>query len=282
MKLTKPVLSVITPCFNSEHFLGETLDCLLSQTFKEWECILVNDGSTDHTLDIIKEYVSNDNRFSFIDKQNEGPSIARNVAVAASHGKYILPLDSDDLIASTYLEKAVSYFEGHPETRLVYGMARFFGDVEEPWPLGEYKFEYMIWDNHIFNSAVYKKEDFDRVGGYNPNMKGGLEDWNFLLSILDQKAIVYQIPEVMYFYRRHGLTRGAVADLHQEELNRLIVQNHPELYQPFFQELINWHNGYRNYKCRYECIVNSVPYKIVCFVVAPAKWLLSLVKTVKR
>lgn len=277
-----PIISIITPCYNAEKTLRDTLNCLLEQTYQDWECILVNDGSQDGTIQVMQEYAERDSRFICIDKKNEGVIVARNVAVAASHGKYLLPLDSDDLIAPTYLEKSVTYFEAHPETRLVYGKARFFGDLNEAWPLGEYKFEYMIWDNHIFNSAVFKKEDFLRVGGYNPNMSRGLEDWNFLLSLLDKDAIVYQIPEVMYYYRRHGMTRGAVADIHQAELNRLIVRNHPEYYEPYFEELINWHNGFRDYKCRYEGVITSIPYIIGSIIVAPAKWVRSLIRTINK
>ena len=118
-------ISIIVPCYNGEEFLGETLDCLQKQTIEDWECVIVNDGSTDNSIKILREYETKDSRYKVIDKENEGPSVARNVAIAASSGKYILPLDADDLIAPTYAEKAIEYLERHPKTKLVYCKAKY-------------------------------------------------------------------------------------------------------------------------------------------------------------
>ena len=109
MKTNKPPrISIVIPCYNGAKYIRETLDCLQNQTVDDWECIIVNDGSTDNSLEILREYAEKDSRYKYIDKENEGPSIARNTAIAASLGKYILPLDADDLIAPYYAEKAIS------------------------------------------------------------------------------------------------------------------------------------------------------------------------------
>lgn len=137
-KTITPIISIIIPCYNGEQFLHETLDCLKKQTIDEWECIIVNDGSTDNSLTIAREYEAKDARYRVIDKVNEGVPIARNVAIVAAEGKYILPLDADDLIAPSYVEKAVDYLERHPETKLVYCKATYFGDINEPLILNDY------------------------------------------------------------------------------------------------------------------------------------------------
>ena len=105
-----PVISIIIPCYNSSLYIKETLESVQKQTFQDWECIIVNDGSTDNSLDIIKEYSYKDKRFYYIDKKNEGPAIARNIAIHNSTGEFILPLDSDDIIEPTYTEKAIQHF----------------------------------------------------------------------------------------------------------------------------------------------------------------------------
>ena len=109
--------------------------------------------------------------------------MSRNNGIRSSNGKYILPLDSDDLIEPTYLEKAVNYHEENKDVKVVYCKADRFDQKRESWNLPEYKYEDDIWTNRIFCSAVYKRSDFDKTIGYNPNMKGGYEDWDFWLSL---------------------------------------------------------------------------------------------------
>src|SRR4051812_13487686 len=101
------LISVIVPCYNSARFLKETLNSLLAQTYQNWECIVVDNGSTDDTKKIAGEFEKKDPRFTCMVQPTRGVSAARNFGIAHSKGKYILPLDSDDLIAPAYIEKAV-------------------------------------------------------------------------------------------------------------------------------------------------------------------------------
>ena len=114
-----PLVSVIVPAYNSEAWIGECLDSVLAQTYPNWECVVVDDGSTDGTLAIAESYAQRDSRIRCLRQENQGPSVARNTAVAHSHGEYILPLDADDMIASQFVENAVQYHESHPETTIV-------------------------------------------------------------------------------------------------------------------------------------------------------------------
>ena len=109
-----PIISIVIPCYNQSLYMRETLNCVMEQTLSEWECIIVNDGSTDDTLIIAKEYTKKDKRFYVVDKPNGGLADARNAGIKASHGRYILPLDADDLIDPTYTEKGVKYLEDQP------------------------------------------------------------------------------------------------------------------------------------------------------------------------
>lgn len=106
MKKTLPIprVSIIVPIYNREKWLRNCLDSIASQTFKEWECILVNDGSTDNSLKIAQEYAANDERFIVFSQENQGVSAARNLGLNHAQGKWVTFVDSDDEIAPDYLE----------------------------------------------------------------------------------------------------------------------------------------------------------------------------------
>ena len=99
-----PVISIIVPIYNREKLLRNCLDSIFSQTFKDWECILVNDGSTDKSLEIAQQYAANDPRFILFSQENQGLSAARNLGIDHAQGKWITFVDSDDEIAPDYLE----------------------------------------------------------------------------------------------------------------------------------------------------------------------------------
>ena len=132
-----PLVSVIIPCFNQARYVSETLESVQQQTFTDFECIVVNDGSTDDSLLKIKAFCEDDTRFRYIDKPNEGVSVARNTAIRQSKGKFLLPLDADDKIAPTYLEKTVTYLKQHPEVKLVCTNTRLFGAKNVDYDLPE-------------------------------------------------------------------------------------------------------------------------------------------------
>ena len=100
-----PLISVIVPCYNQAQYLDECLQSVLDQTYTDWECIIVNDGSPDHTEEIAKKWVEKDTRFIYLSKENGGLSDARNVGIQASSGSYIALVDSDDLIAQSFIEE---------------------------------------------------------------------------------------------------------------------------------------------------------------------------------
>lgn len=107
MEHLSPLVSVITPVYNSAEYLNTCIASVLSQTYTNWELILVNDGSTDDSLNIIKQYAQNDTRIRYIDKTNEGPSLARKSGTAQAKGKYIQYLDSDDVLLEHAIENLV-------------------------------------------------------------------------------------------------------------------------------------------------------------------------------
>lgn len=234
----KGKVSIIIPAFNSGEFIAETLESVLGQTYENWECVVVDDGSKDNTSEIVKKYCFLDSRFIYFFQENQGPSIARNHGIAQSTGDFILPLDGDDIIEKTYIEKSVSHFHSYPQTKLIYCKAQLFGAEQGAWALPDYNYESFIWSNSIFCSAMFRRSDFNNTSGYNPNMRYGLEDWDFWLSLLHEHDIVYQIPEVLFFYRKRNSSRDSIAHEHLAEMQRQIVLNHPLIYNQYIKELV--------------------------------------------
>lgn len=122
----RPRVTVIVPAYNYAHFLPCALDSVLRQTFTDWECIVVDDGSTDSTPDVVGRFVDRDQRFRCLRQENRGPAAARNVGIASSHGEMIQFLDADDRLSPRKLEKHVRFLDEHPETDIVYGEVTFF------------------------------------------------------------------------------------------------------------------------------------------------------------
>lgn len=102
--------SIIVPVYNVEKFLRESLDSIVAQTLKDFEVICVNDGSTDNSLEILKEYANNDSRIKVISQENQGQGVARNNAIDIAQGKYLLFVDPDDFIESNTLEVLYNKF----------------------------------------------------------------------------------------------------------------------------------------------------------------------------
>lgn len=231
-------VSIIIPAFNCGEFIAETLESVIGQTYENWECIVVDDGSKDNTPEIVKRYCLLDRRFIYCFQENLGPSIARNNGIAQTTGEFILPLDGDDIIEKTYIEKCVNHFQSYPQTKLVYCKAQLFGVEQGEWELPDYNYERFIWSNSIFCSAMFRRSDFNNTSGYNPNMRYGFEDWDFWLNLIHEHDIVYRIPEILFSYRKRNGSRDSITHKHLAEMQRQIVLNHPLIYEKYTKELI--------------------------------------------
>lgn len=238
-KITSNLVSVIIPAYNCGQYIGETINSVMTQSYSNWECIIVDDGSTDNTYYVAEQYCSRDSRIKLVHQNNQGLPSARNTGIMHSSGEYILPVDGDDIIDQSYIEKAVQHFHSHPETTLVYGLIDYFGSKTGIPGQPRYSYTELIWGNMIVCSAMYRRIHYDKVGGYNPAMRDGYEDWDFWLSLLDANSIVYRIEEVMYHYRVHESVQWGGRWNQIENLNRQIYHNHPDIYTPFQVDIVN-------------------------------------------
>jgi glycosyltransferase involved in cell wall biosynthesis len=225
-----PKVSVVIPCYNHGVYLDEAVDSVLAQSFTDFEIVIVNDGSTDpYTVELLKGYQRP--RTRVLHTENAGVSSARNSGIAAARGKYILPLDADDRIAPSYLEKGVAILDSRPEVGIVYCDEQRFGEREDPWIMPDYDPVALLFDNMIFPSAFFRKSDWEKVGGYSSRFVYGWEDWDFWISLSTLKKEVTKIPELLYYYRIRSESRDHSMRLrHKIAMMTLIVFRHKALY----------------------------------------------------
>ena len=120
------LFSIIIPVYNVENYLRDCLDSVLGQSFSDWEAVCVNDGSTDHSVSILEEYASRDNRITVISQPNGGLSAARNTGLNAAKGDYVIFLDSDDWLEADALKTLSENLSG--EDLLCFNGRRYFED----------------------------------------------------------------------------------------------------------------------------------------------------------
>lgn len=228
--LESPLVSVIIPCYNQGEFVDEAVDSVLAQTYPRYEVIIVNDGSTDHkTNELLGAFDKPKTRV--IRTANRGLGAARNTGISASSGEYILPLDADDKIGPTYMEKAIPILEARADVGIVYCEAEYFGEMQGRWDLPDYRFPEILFGNMIFCSSFFRKSDWGRTGGYIPRL-AGMEDHDFWLSLLELGRQVVRIPEVLFYYRKRA--GSMISFLHGERLLEAYVtlyRRHKDLYR---------------------------------------------------
>ncbi|MBR1753277.1 glycosyltransferase family 2 protein [bacterium] len=224
-------VSIIIPCYNNGKFVSEAIESALNQTYKDIEIVIVNDGSTDNSSEVIKEYADKNKNILFFDnEENHGVVYARNMAIEACRGEYILPLDSDDIIENTYVEKAVEILDKNPDISIVYCETLDFNDGIKRFypPFDELKFRYQ---NMIFVTAMYRKSDWVEVGGYKEYMKNGYEDWEFWISLIEMGKKPYRIQEGLFRVRNVSGSRNDKAfNNYHDILLKTIINNHRDFY----------------------------------------------------
>ncbi|RHX91221.1 glycosyl transferase [Leptospira yasudae] len=235
------LVSVIIPCYNYGEYIDQAVQSVLDQTYKNCEIVIVNDGSDDErTLASFEKYKE---REGFIVKSisRSGPSVARNIGIGLANGEFILPLDSDDKIHKDYISDALAVFAKKPSLGIVYCEAEFFGAMHGKWNLPNYRFPDILLDNCIFVSALFRKSDWEEVGGFNENMKNEWEDYDFWLKLIERGRDVYRIPKVLFYYRRGHVSRSSRSIEMFLPLYLQIFENHKQLYLDNIQTLFMRH-----------------------------------------
>lgn len=241
-KLVDDFVSIIIPCYNQGHFISETIESVLNQNYKNWELIVVNDGSSDNTSEIINQFKKKnpEKHISLIEQTNQGLSAARNKGIKLSRGNYFIPIDSDDKLHEDFIVKTLKVIKSNTALGFVYSNIQHFGDRNDVWILPEFNKEKLIYeDNIVCVCSLVNKKAWFVAGGYDQNMKEGYEDWNFWISIVKNGWIGYRINEFLFYYRKRNNSMLSDSNKKREKLIATIVKNHKELYS---NEIVNWAN----------------------------------------
>lgn len=245
-----PAVSVIVPCFNYGHLLGETLESVRCQSLSDWECIVVDDGSTDNTGAVARAYASKDSRFIYQAQENRGLSAARNAGLRSAKGEYAQLLDSDDLLEAEKLKEHVSFLARHREYSLVYGSMRFFSvqnaakiyargrngvdiDWMKMWPdTNEAMLSALVEGNQFpVSAAVFRLSVIHDIGYFEETLRSH-EDWEFWLrwAFAGKRFFGLNAPGTRTLIREHGerLTRRSVTMAE----SRLLVRKRIEKLAP--------------------------------------------------
>ncbi len=197
----EPLISIITPYYNTKNYIKQTAYSILNQTFPYWEWIIINDGSTEEgTKDILKEISNLDKRIRVISRENKGRTITRDEAIKESKTDLIFTLDSDDLIHPTMLECAYWSLKTNPKATWVYSDLVNFDGKEFLWKK-KFSVEKEKKDNVISVCALIKKEALLEVGGYAIVDKDVHEDWHLWLRLLEKGHIPARMDFYGFWYR---------------------------------------------------------------------------------
>jgi len=200
-----PKVSIITPTYNRARFIGAAVESVLAQTLPDWELLVVDDGSTDNTREVLAPYQA-DPRIHYIYQPNQGQSLARNAALAKARGEFIGFLDSDDIWYFDKLERQLSAFEAHPQVHIVHGdeaiideqgrelsrdnMRRYSGCITPQ----------LLADNSVsITTALVLRECFDTLGGFDPKY-GVADDYDLWLRFSARYRFHYE-PGLVAGYR---------------------------------------------------------------------------------
>ena len=213
-------ISVIIPVYNVEHYLNQCLDSICNQSFKDIEIICVNDGSTDNSLNILKDYAKIDNRIKIISQSNKGLGASRNIGLTKATGKYVYFIDSDDYINLDTLEKlyknavsnnsdivlfkfqSVDDYNNIHKRGTAFKIDNIFGDIDYT----NFTFTYKDVKNNVMNSAfsaclkLYKKEFIDSIDFKFP-VGLNFEDVPVHVKVMLEANRISFVPESLYNYR---------------------------------------------------------------------------------
>ena len=250
-------VSVVIPCYNQGEFLPEAVESVRSQTHKNLEIIIVDDGSDDGKTSAICQAFEGPG-VRVLTTSNQGLAAARNNGIALASGTYILPLDADDRIAPEYIAKALEVLERDNDVGIVYCKARLFGAVEGEWRLPDYSLDEILKDNVIFCSALFRKDDWEIVGGYDPGMVYGWEDYDFWLSLIERGRKVHRLQEHYFFYRVSPESMVRSKEKSQKvEMFKRIFQRHQNLFSDnieiWLEPLIDLREQYLTSRLYVDC-----------------------------
>jgi len=272
-------VTVIITNYNKAPFLEEAIESAIRQDYKEFELLIIDDGSTDNSKLIIKSYLQHP-RVKAIFQENQGVISTRNKAIRSATGEFVVQLDGDDKLAPNFLTETVLVMLANERAGIVYGEVEFFGEKKGLWDLGGYSLEKQLRTNQIVITALFKKSDFLKSGGYDMLFQNGYEDWDLWLSIISLGKEVVKIDKRLFFYRILDLSRNSsISKKDLVEIRKNLFFKHKDLYNECFInpiELANEVERLKEFETAFNNIKMTFEYKMGKLLLSPIRKLKTL------
>lgn len=231
-------ISVVIPCYNYGKYVGEAIDSVLAQTLKPTEIIVIDDGSTDDSLNIIEKYKD---QVTVISQKNSGIIITKNLGLETAVGDWIVYLDADDKIEPEFLSALYRSARGF-NADVAYSGMRFIGHEKGVFESRPFSRRSLRKGNYINNSSLMRREAVVSIGGYKEAMSFGYEDWELYIALAQANCRFRYVPEPLLNYRRH---EAASRDIQAQEklvhAQEKIRELHPLLFTWKYEFLDFWH-----------------------------------------
>lgn len=256
MSEKQPLVSVITPAYNAARFISEAIESVLAQTYTNWEMIIVDDCSTDNTIEIVQSYVEKDERIKLYQlKQNSGSGVARNRAMDESQGRFIAFLDSDDLWLPEKLTRQIYFML---DNGIAFSFTKYVrmledGTITNAITAAPATVEYDDLMKHCVIGCLTVMLDRKKIGEQRMLEIRTRQDYAFWLSLTRQGFNAYGLPEVLAKYRlvENSISSNKVKAAQQNWRLYYHIEN-----QPLWKSI--WY--FTNYAC--TSIKNIIKFKI--------------------
>lgn len=229
-----PTISIVIPSYNQSDYLEDCLDSAYNQTTPALEIIVVDDGSTDNSLEIANQYMFKElpyieSNVKVISQVNKGLASARNTGIMAAKGDYILFLDADDVLKENAIARIIQEIMAtNPD--IVAPSFEEFGKSERKVILGAFTMDDLKAANRIGYFSAVRRSALIEIGGYSPRMKWGWEDWHLWFNLFSRNKTIAFIPEILVRYRVKEKSMIHEANEHGVELFAQIQKDFPHLW----------------------------------------------------
>lgn len=246
---SNPLVSIIVPCYNGEDTITETMKSIFDQDYAPIEIIIVNDGSTDHSLTVINTYCERKPNVAVISQDNQGLSSARNTGLANAKGEYVISVDADDILKSGIIVELLNPHLENSNLVLSYCNTELFERESGIIDYEEFSLKRFLLRNCIPAFAMAKRIDLINVGGFDVNLRSH-EDWEcWIRMIIKYGPLVHKSDKALYLYRKRA-AQNSLIDLYNAD----DVVDHTYLY------IFNKH--YEFYR-KNELAINTLFYAVI-------------------
>ncbi len=228
----QPTVSVIVPCFNHGRYLPSCLDAIVAQTYLSVEVILVDDASTDAETRAVLDEVERSARALVVRQPtNRGPSAARNAALERATGRYILPVDADNVLLPEAIERLVQQLQSAAQrVGFIYPNLQYFGNRDDYFEAPDYNLYALLEGNYCDTCSLLDRGVFDAGVRYDEYVGLGHEDWDLALSLAARGIRGEPATGPTLLYRKHGFTRSDLVEYAPSAYAEGIVDRHPDLF----------------------------------------------------